>query len=388
MKNYIALLSLGKDYGTFRVVTKRVLEQSSAYVECEGRSNSLFLGLLVNISGGASYLEDGALIMESYDLIAERVVKCSLDSINLAQAAMNVSSYYLKKGDVTKAKEYLAVGQKYRGSHYPMYDAELSFTEGRFAFAQRRFKESKSKLITASDEFLESGVYHRALNPINWGIRRLGPFLDSADLHDLVMTNMRISDSLGISDNSAELRLVESLVRMNALKDELELSEHKKTTLVTLVSSLFVIVATLLSILVYRRQTASIKALGTSVVRYRKKATIREKVSTSLQDVKRLGDRIQEGAMGEVNAYNGRQLLDELEQVYPSFMDALKKETAGWSKGDREVLVAVLMGFSATSGSKVLNTTPNSYRVRKSKMLKRLPEPLRETPEAWVERWF
>lgn len=384
VKNYLALLGLGEDYKSFQVISKSVLRETRGYVDCNAESNALFLGLLTNIGAGASYNEDTGLAMVTYDMLVDRISSCGLDSINLAQSALNLSRLLIETGDATRAKEYLRVGQRYRGSHYPEYDAELSFIEARSAFADLQFERAKMSLLRSSNEFMYLGNYPRALTPINWGIQRLGPFLDSADFYELVLINIQISDSLGVTDESAELRLVKSLVRTTAVQNELMLSEHKKTTLVTVVSLLFVIVGALLSLILFKRQSNSIKALKISLIRRKKQEERLRGQVISIRELEQFGLDL---LKGDLEALNGKELMSSLQRKFPDFTALLMTYTAEWTTGDREILIATILGYSPKTGADVLKTTPNSFRARKSKMLNRIPKSFRKDIKAWISKW-
>ena len=173
-------------------------------------------------------------------------------------------------------------------------------------------------------------------------------------------------------------------VRANDMEDKLELSEHNKTTLITVVSLLLVLVSALLSLMLFRKQSKYIKVLQASL-RSRVKNERRQHIAgITIQELEQFGTEILECDMNEMN---GKELERLLRPKFPNFISLLLLHTASWTSGDREIFIATVLGLSPKNGSKILKTTPNSFRVRKSKMLHRIPASFRSDPKSWVMSW-
>lgn len=385
VKNYLALLGLGKNPELFEDISEIVLGELQFY-QCDVQTNSIAVGALVNIIGGASYMEETALAERSYNKLVFLVKHCDLDSIDLAQGALNMASMYLKISRFVEAEKYLSVGQKYRGSHYNIYDAELSFLEARMLFRERKFGKSKSKLIESSDLFFEAGSVERALNPLNFGIRKLTPFLDSVAIAELVRKNFLLSEKLGYSDNSAQLKLVESLVKINTLERELALSVKKKSSTFTIVSLVSILITFALSILLFQRQSNTIKSLSSSLKRYRNNSLNGDDVQSLLEDCLSFGRQLSNGVHGKLEELNGDKVETLFAQFFPYLYNGILVSHAAWTTGERQLFITLVLDLSANNAATALQTTLNSYRVRKSKLIKKLPEEFKQNPKALISQ--
>ena len=382
-KNYLGILGISKEYTSFERVATRVV-QDLKRTPCDDVTNRFKVGILVNINGGAMYNEDSVLTIETYQQLVALVERCGLDSIDLAQGALNVANFYLNQGNAKAAYPLIELAQKYRGKHYGIYDAELSFCEARLLFYEHHFFTCRDRLLQCSDEFIAAKAYHRALNPVNWGIRRLAPFLDSVSIAELVERNFAISDSLGVSDNSAELKLVESLVKVNALQDELLLADKRKSTLISIVSLLSVMLAFGMSLLLFRKQSLAIKTLGSSIARYRKSSLNKDDVDALIAHCAKFGQQLEEGVHGKTNDLDADLIERLFAQFFPHVYKSILVAEPNWTVGERQLFITLLLAVKPTVGATFLKTSLNSYRVRKSKLIKKIPEEFKSDPRLLI----
>jgi|SaaInl0LU_22_DNA_1037365.scaffolds.fasta_scaffold02213_6 hypothetical protein len=382
-KNYIGVLGLGKEYSSFERVSKRVL-QDLEQLDCDEAILKYKIDILVNINGAATYRGDSSLCANTYNQIVKTVTSCGLDSIDLAQGALNLANLYLAKDHLDEVYPLLEIGRKYRGKHYAMYDAELSFLEARVLFYDHQFFKSRDLLLQSAEEFKQSNSLRQALNPINWGIRRLTPFLDSNSIATLVKKNFEISDSLGISDNNAELKLVESLVKVNALQDQLLLADKRKSTLLTIVSLLSVMLAFGMSLFLLKRQSLTIKTLGSSIVRYRKSSLNSADVNAIIEHCRKFGEQLENGVHGKTENLDADMVEHLYAQFFPHVYKSILVSQPNWTVGERQLFISLMLGVKASVGAEFLKTSLNSYRVRKSKLIKKLPESFKQDPRQLI----
>lgn len=366
IKNYTAILGLTKRNGRINEVANSVLPKLP-YDSCSAKISSLVIGTLVNFHGAATFQNDQNL--------SERILKytsiafhyCNHDSINLAQINLNAAKLALRNNDNKKAEELLKVSKKYENAFTEgsEYDGTLYSALGHLERNKGNYQKAQELLIISSKKFLLCFDPKRAVDPLDWAFENLSPYLDSASNYQNTARMIFLRDSLNFTSSLDQIKLLNAIAKNQKVNEEL----RKKETIIYQVSlawALFVILLVGTFIFFYQtRMKRTIYDLNSTVVAYQEKTSTQEltasiDIESTIVDV-----REQLTQKPPENHFHLEEIIRKsLPEIFSSgsIIEKLKE-------GEKAVFYMILIKARAKEAALILNTSENSFRVRKSKLI-------------------
>lgn len=379
IEQYISILAKSPDQNLFTQLCTDVLFDLNKY-SCDSSLNSDLLTVAQSINHAATQRQDRYLSDRSFDFIVNRINKCKLDSSLIASTAIRCARMHLELDNASDAYKYLNIAQNSRASLSTHFNGDLMFLEAQIFHKRKAFESSLERALSASETFQRLEAYNKALEPLEFAFHNLTPFLDSTNISRIVAMELGIISKLEKFNNTTQKRITSNYLTINILKKKHALISKRELNQVVITAIASSLLTATLLFWLFRSIPKIYSGSSSTLNKTKKTASSHSTNEEIFQDCKSFGYELVKNKYGEIKEISPEKLNELFFQKFPEIYDKLLVKQADWTSGERLIFITLLIGLSPMFGAQVLNTTTNSYRVRKSKLLKKIPEKYRDNP--------